>query len=152
MAINLTFVRFQEQHYPEYAAWFSDPELDHQLGPMDEEWLSAILAEKEDEGITWAVLFEQEMVGVIETVFDPQNLMPAAITAIAVKPTRRRQGFARAIFDKILLDDHRKGINCHICYIHQGNAASRNLCEGIGFTAVSEPDNNGYIQYQHIWV
>ena len=147
--MNLIFKRFQREYYAEYAAWFVDPELNHELGPMDEEWLLAILSETEEEGITWAVFREEEFVAVLETKFDPQNILPVAITALAVKPTLRRQGIAKAVLVKLLADQRIKGFGSHLCYIHMGNAASRLLFESSGFVAVSQPDLNGYIEYRH---
>lgn len=84
--MGLCFERFQREYYLEYASWFSDPELNYQLGPMDEDWLSAVLDQEEDEGITWAIFLNLEMVGVVETWFDPQKRLPVGITGIAVKP------------------------------------------------------------------
>ena len=146
--MNLTFKRFGRQHYPEYAAWFIDPELNHALGPMDEEWLDAILAETEEEGITWAVFRDGEFVAVIETRFDPQKVLPAAITALAVKPALRRQGIGRAVLEKLLADHHMQGRGSHLCYIHKDNSASLLLCEGLGFVAVGQPNPHGYVEYR----
>jgi RimJ/RimL family protein N-acetyltransferase len=147
--VNLSFRRFQREDYPEYAAWFVDPELNREMGPMDEEWLNAILAEQEEEGITWAVFRDGEFVAVVETKFDPEKVLPAAITALAVKPSLRRQGIAKATLQKVLTDHRLKGLGSHICYIHQDNAASRLLCADAGFVAVSEPNLHGYIEYRH---
>lgn len=36
--------RFQQEHYAEYAAWFADPELNRHLGPIDQEWIDAVLS------------------------------------------------------------------------------------------------------------
>lgn len=147
--MGLCFERFQREYYLEYASWFSDPELNYQLGPMDEDWLSAVLDQEEDEGITWAIFLNLEMVGVVETWFDPQKRLPVGITGIAVKPAGRRQGLAKAILEKLLWNHYSRGIQSHCAYIKKNNEASRHLFEGLGFKAVSEPDNNGFIEYRH---
>jgi len=148
--MELAFSRFRREYYQEYAAWFSDPELNRQLGPLDEDWLSAVLSEQAAEtGDTWVVFLSMEMVGVVSTVFDPENRFRAGITEIAVKPTRRRQGLAKAILKKLLSDHHDQGIISHVTYIKATNEVSRHLFEGLGFMAQSEPDRNGFIEYRH---
>ena len=49
--MHLEFRRFQEEDYPEYASWFTDPELNRRLGPIDQDWLEAVLCESESEGV-----------------------------------------------------------------------------------------------------
>jgi GNAT superfamily N-acetyltransferase len=147
--MNLHFRRFQWEYYQEYASWFSDPELDRYLGPMGEDWLSAVFSQKAEHGVTWAVFTGTEMVGVIETVFDAPNSLPAGITALAVKPTRCKQGIGGAMLREILLRHCGNGILDHCAYIKTSNEAARQLFEGQGFEPVSEPDKNGYIEYCH---
>lgn len=147
--MDLSFKRFQREYYQEYASWFLDPELNHRLGPMSEYWLSSILSQEEEKGITWVIFLNHEMVGVVETEYDPQQILPVAIKAIAIKPTRRRQGLAKAILEKLLSDHYSKGIQSHCAYIKKTNEASRHLFEGLGFMVVSEPDQNGFIELRH---
>lgn len=70
--------------------WFVDPELDRWLGPLDEEWLGAVLSEKEAEGATWAVFRAGTFVAVAEAVFDSESEL-AVISGLAVKPDLCRQ-------------------------------------------------------------
>ena len=145
----LHYERFKREYYQEYAAWFADPELSCRLGPMDEDWLTAVLSQKAEDGITWAVFSDKKLVSVVEIVFDKRPASQAAITAIAVKPSRRRQGLARAILQQLLEDHHRKGILRHLVYVHHTNEAAQNLFKGLGFAPVSEPDEHGFIEFRH---
>lgn len=145
--MDLSFRRFHQDDYPEYAAWFSDPELNRPLGPMDDDWLAAVLLEG-DLGEMWAVFLNTEMVGVVGAVFDPNHKLPVGITEIAVKAARRRQGLAKAIFEKLLAEHQQRGLTSHMAFIRTTNRASRQLFQGLGFVAVSEPDEHGFIEYR----
>ena len=146
--MSLDFRRFGAEHYDEYAAWFADPDLDCALGPMDHEWLDAVLGQPETEGMTWAVFRGEEMVAVIETVFDPAGKLPPGITGIAVKPTLRRQGIGAAVLAALFARHARRGFSEHLCYISTRNPAGRALAESVGFVATSEPDEHGYIEFR----
>lgn len=117
--MNLEFRRFQKDDFPEYTSWFMDPELDRRLGPIDQEWLDAVLSKKESEGVAWTVLRDKEMVALIETVFDPQGHLPAGIAAIAINPGLRRQGIGTAVLERILHLHYNQGIHEHVAYVTQ---------------------------------
>jgi RimJ/RimL family protein N-acetyltransferase len=147
--MNLEFKPFQREYYAEYASWFADPDLNHQLGPMDEEWLEAILSEPEAAGITWAVFRGPELVAVVETFFDPQNELPAGFSAVAVKPTLRRQGIGSAALQELITRHHNQGFTEHIAYVSTSNPAGRRLIEKAGFVpAASEPNEYGYLEFR----
>jgi len=147
--MKLAFKKFQQAYYPEYAAWFVDPELNRRLGPMDQEWLHAVLAEPEAEGITWAVFRDDELVAVIETVFDPDDQRSAVIMATAVKPTLRRQGLGTAVLQRLLAMHQTKSIDAHLAYVAQDNESARRLIEQVGFVQTTvEPDEHGYLEFQ----
>jgi GNAT superfamily N-acetyltransferase len=148
--MNLEFKRFLREHYSEYASWFVDPELNRHLGPMDWDWLNAVLCESESAGVTWAVLRDSELVAVVETVFDPQNQFPAVISAVAVKPALRRQGIGTAVLQGVLLLDKSKGIVEHIAYVSFDNQAGQRCVERAGFTPITSlPDEHGYLEFRH---
>jgi len=146
----LEFRRFQREHYPEYVSWFSDPELNRQLGPLDNDWLEAVLSEPDSAGITWAVFRGAELIAVVETIFDPQNQLPTVISAIAVKPPLRRQGIGTTVLQQILSLHNSKGIGEHVAYVSIHNSGGRRCVEKAGFVPVTtEPDERGYIKLYH---
>jgi RimJ/RimL family protein N-acetyltransferase len=148
--MNLELRRFRREHYAEYASWFVDHELNHYLGPIDQEWLDDVLSQSESEGITWAVFRDRELVAVVETVSDPENRLPAAITAIATKPGLRRQGIGTTVLRLILSLHKNKGIVEHVAYISIHNTAGQRCIGRAGFEPVtSEPDERGYIEFRH---
>ena len=148
--MKLELKRFQQEYYAEYASWFADPELNHNLGPMDQEWLDVVLSQPEWEGITWAVFHGMELVAVIETVFDPEHRLPAAITALAIKPSHRKQGIGTSVLQQILSFHKSKGIVEHVTYVSIHNPGGRRCVEKAGFMAVTEePNEHGYIMFRH---
>lgn len=57
--MDLELMQFTNEHFAEYASWFADPDLNRQLGPMDDAWLELVLRGGEMPGDeTWAVLRE----------------------------------------------------------------------------------------------
>ena len=148
--MHLEFRRFRREYFAEYAAWFVDPELNRHLGPLDQDWLAAVLAQPESEGVTWAVFRDGEMVAVVETVFDPLRRMPAAITAIATKPDRRLHGIGSTVLREILLLHKRQGFAEHVAYISIDNPAGRACVEKTGFVPVTpQPDECGFLEFRH---
>jgi GNAT superfamily N-acetyltransferase len=122
---NLEIKRFRREDYPEYAAWFVDPELNRHLGPMDLTWLEAVLSQPDAAGATWSVFRETELVAIIETVFDMEHRLPAVIAAFATKPELRRQGIGTQVLQQILLMHRSKGINEHVAYVSIHNPGAR---------------------------
>jgi RimJ/RimL family protein N-acetyltransferase len=148
--MHLELIRFRREHYAEYASWFVDQALNRHLGPIDQEWLDAVLSQPESAGVTWAVFRDGELVAVVETVFDPDNHLPAAITAIAIKPGLRQQGIGTTALRLILSLHKNKGIVEHVAYISIHNTAGQRCFRIVGFVPVkSEPDESGYLEFRH---
>lgn len=151
--MKLEFKKFQQTDYLEYAAWFVEPELNRRLGPMDQDWLDAVLAEPEAEGVTWAIFRNAELVAVVETVFDPTKHLSAVISAIAVKPALRHQGIGTAVLQTLLTMHHTKGIAKHVADVAQDNETARRLLERVGFVlTASELDEHGYLEFRYSYV
>jgi RimJ/RimL family protein N-acetyltransferase len=150
---NLQLKRFQAEHYAEYFAWFADEELNRHLGPMaetDEPWLAAVLAETSSEAATWAVFRGDVMVAVVEAVYDPENAVWAAITAIATRPDLRTQGIGETVLRRILALHQQRGITEHVAYVKLDNEAARRCIEKVGFAAATgEPNEQGYVAFRH---
>ncbi|WP_187360162.1 hypothetical protein [Chitinolyticbacter meiyuanensis] len=53
---------FAASDFPEYCRWFGDAELNAQLGPMDEEWLAYVLADRD--GTQYSVVHDGALVAV----------------------------------------------------------------------------------------
>ena len=82
--MRLNFRRFQAGDFAMYKAWFADPELERWLGPLDDEWLAAVLSERASDRATWLISDGETPVAVIETSLHPENESLAAVTGLAV--------------------------------------------------------------------
>ena len=148
--MDFEFKRFQQEHFDEYASWFVDPELNHLLGPMDQAWLEAVLAQPESEGVTWAVFRGRELVAIAETIFDPEQHRPAVISAVATKPGCRGQGIGSTVLRQLLSLHKDQGLVEHVAYISVHNPAGRGCAAKAGFVPVtSQPDEHGFMEYRH---
>jgi GNAT superfamily N-acetyltransferase len=146
--MQLTFHPFRCDHFPEYAAWFADPVLDRHLGPLDKEWLEAVLDEQEEEGATWAIFRAEEMVAVVGTCFDQECPNHAAITELAVKPALRRHAVGITVLKHLLVLHEQRGIYAHIAFVSIDNLAARRCIERAGFYLHSDnADEHGYLIY-----
>ena len=144
MTTNLVLKRFQPEHYAEYASWFADPELNRRLGPIDADWLEAVLSQPEREGMTWAALRGAELVAVVETALDPERRLPAVITAIATRPALRRQGIGSRVLAQVLALHRSQGIGEHLAFVAADSPGAQRCLEKAGFVrAAPEPDAHG---------
>ena len=117
---------------------------------MDQAWLDAVLSQPESTGVTWEVFRSTEMVAVVETLFDPDRRLPAAITAIATKPGLRQQGIGTTVLQQILSLHKSKGIVKHVTHVSIHNSGGRRCVEKAGLVPVTaEPDERDYIEFRH---
>ena len=148
--MKLELREFRREFYPEYSSWFSDPELNRRLGPMDDAWLEAVTTMPRSAGVTWAVFRDTSLVAVVETMFDPEGHRPTAITAVAVKPALRRQGIGMAALEKVLLIDRSQGMKDHIAFVSHRNEAAQSLLKKAGFVKSSDiPDEHDLFEFRH---
>lgn len=146
----LVFRRFRDANYAEYASWFADPDLNRWLGPMDTDWLDAVLSEPEAEGVTWAVFRNGELVSVVETCFDPNERSAAYLRGLATRPSVRDQGIGTAVIRQLLDCHARQSITKHTTYISIHNAGSIRFFERLGFVRTPTPPNDhGYAAWVH---
>jgi RimJ/RimL family protein N-acetyltransferase len=153
--MDLEFKKFQQEYYADYYSWFTDPMLNRELGPMEqdtleEEWLTSTLAESDSEGITWAIFRNNKLVAVAEVFFDPGDSDRAHIRSIAVQPALRGQGLGVGVLQHILKLNYRRGIHRHTALIMPANFASQRCFAKVGFKTLSaEPNEQGYIEFEH---
>lgn len=81
------------------AAWFADPVLDRELGPLDDDWLEYVLAEAE--GAQLVLSDADGPVALVGCVWDPDGI-EHGITDIAVDPARRGERIGRRAVDAVV--------------------------------------------------
>ena len=144
--MELEFRRFQKKDFQAYALWFTDPEQDRWLGPLDREWLEAVLSEGE-EGVTWTVFRDEVFVAVAETAFDPEGGR-AAVTTLQPNPASQT-GYRYDCFEELLDWHRREGVRKHIAFVHEDNRTARRCLERVGFELSSaQPNEYGYLEFR----
>lgn len=94
MAGEVTLRRFSEADWPWLRDWYADPQLDEQLGPIDEAWLHHVLSEHD--GVELVACDGDVPVAVVGCVWGTSDDPDHVITDLAVDPGRRREGWASA--------------------------------------------------------
>jgi len=100
--------KFTKDHFQAYSQWFSDSYLNDQLGPIDQEWLEAVL----EDGLHYAFILNEKLVVVIGLVLPDDTHPFYVITDISTHPDHRRIGFASIALD--LLISQLNNENCAI--------------------------------------
>ena len=145
--MDLEFKQFTKEHFAEYASWFTDPDLNHRLGPMDDAWLELVTRGGELPGDeTWAVLRDGELVAVVEALVEADSPGSYTIGAVATKPALRGQGIGTLSLQHVLDVHKSRGIVHHIARVSVDNVAGQRCAAKAGFMpASSAPDQHGYI-------
>ena len=147
--MQLSFRQFQVGDFAEYKAWFADPELERWLGPLDDEWLAAVLSKRAADGATRLVLDGNAFVAVVETSLHPENESLAAVTGLAVNPDLRGQGIGKAVLREVLALHRREGRLEHLAYIREDNETARRCFERSGFVPVTlTPNGEGFLEFR----
>jgi RimJ/RimL family protein N-acetyltransferase len=146
--MDLEIRPFARTDFAEYGSWFADPDLNRNLGPMDDGWLEpAVSGGEVADDETWAVLRDGQLVAVVEALVDTNDRSSYMISAAATKPALRGQGIGTAAL-KHVLDLHKsRGILKHAAKVSVDNTAGQRCAAKAGFVPLnSEPDQYGYIE------
>ncbi len=95
----MLWTRFDRSHFEQYLSWYKDPELNRWLGPMDEEWLDAVM--NEEDGIQYAIFDNDEFVAVLGITYGSEQQPFTVITDIAINPAQRRKGIGSRILAEL---------------------------------------------------
>lgn len=149
MQLELDFILFEKADFPEYLSWYKDPDLNKQLGPMEEndEWLSTL---DNEEGCTYSVFQHKKLVAVIGIVFPDTDYPHYCITNIAIKPTLRSKGIGKKVVEKIMqLHQPKKG-QSWIAHVDEKNPRAKLFFENNGWKCTTLPaKNNGMFMFEY---
>src|SRR5215470_3735472 len=96
---ELQFCKFAQEDFPEYKSWYVDPELNRQLGPIDDEWLAYVL--NEQDGVEYSIFRDQELVAVLGIKLPDEKRPDYVVTDLAVKPSLRGQRIGSRTLQKL---------------------------------------------------
>lgn len=133
---------FLREDFEWFAPWFADPELDAQLGPIDAEWLEAVLGDTRGEQL---VAEESdgpragEAVAVIGLVWAGPGHPEITVSDLAVRPELRRSGVARRVLDALSERDFSDPGHGLLAYVDPENPAAQALFTGLGWAHTPPP-------------
>jgi diamine N-acetyltransferase len=90
----------------------------------------------------WALVADGEVVGFVETAFDPGDAS-WCIGGVVVDAAQQGRGIGRAAM-QVLVDDLRSRPGCRLVAltVHEDNAAARALYRSLGFAETGERDDD----------
>lgn len=122
--------------FEEYRRWYEDPELNERLGPMDDEWLEAVMADRE--GAECVCLDNGRMVAVVGLAVDPEQ-EAWVISDIAVDPALRRQGLGRRAIEAVLAQPQFDIRSTWLAYVVPDNPAAHHFFTSLGWSETRKP-------------
>nr|WP_314428835.1 GNAT family N-acetyltransferase [uncultured Brevundimonas sp.] len=126
---------FEAADFPAYRAWYADAELDAHLGPMDEDWLTFVLADKD--GRQFSYLAQEKLVAVIGVAPDP-DLDAWVVTDIAVDPALRGLGWAGRALTSLMRDEALGARPRRLAYVMSDNPGARRFFTAQGWRCITE--------------
>lgn len=143
METPYNFRRFKAEDFAEYKLWFQDALLQRELGPMDDEWLDAVLNEKD--GCEYSVVRNRELVAVIGVKFPQAEHPDFYLTDFAIKPSLRGKGFGSQILAELLQLHPIKPHQTWRGFVSCGNEQAKGFFRKNGWVIGSEPDDHGMV-------
>jgi ribosomal protein S18 acetylase RimI-like enzyme len=128
---------FKANDFPIYRSWFSDEELNAALGPMDQEWLSHILEDKQ--GGQFVLEAEGQIRAVVGVIWPRTKSERAVITDIAADPNQRRKGFGRTALALLLQSSQGKSFQW-MAYVDVSNTKAQAFFTCLGWQAGKATD------------
>lgn len=127
--------------------WFSDPELNLRLGPMDEEWLNRVLSDRT--GAQYSFFSSGKLVAVAGVLFPDAEHDCHYLTDIAVKPDFRWRGIGARVLSKLLMHSELRQAHKWRASVSVGNLAGLRLLESTGWQRLSiQNDRDKLIMFE----
>jgi len=117
--------------------WYTDPVLDRELGPLDEDWLEFVLADHD--GAQLVVEEDGEPVALVGVAWG-HDALPHAITDLAVAPERRREGLGRRVVHAVQGGERIPEERAWEAYVDPGNAPAAAFFLSIGWSPLGLDD------------
>lgn len=127
----IELLSFAESDFPEYQAWYLDAALNQALGPMDEEWLAAVLAEVPP--AQFSLWVDGELSAVCGIVRGEGAEADWVVTDLAVRPDLRGRGLGRLALIEILRREYAPG-RTWSAYVEPGNVPAQRFFASLGWS------------------
>lgn len=129
---------FSLDDWPWVQEWFQDALLDRELGPMDTDWLDAVLAERN--GIQLVATTEDRPVALIGCAWGSDQDQSHYITDIAVAPFMRGQGVGTQALELVTAWPGHPPIGKWTAFVNPRNIPAQSLLRKNNWQAVGVSD------------
>lgn len=144
---TMDFRPFERRDFNSYLAWFDDVNLNHQLGPMNKEWLEHVMACPKP--VQYSLFQNQELVAVTGIEYPKLGQRTWFITDIAVDPKRKRQGFAKNSLQCII--DHFASTEEHplkwVAWVDTDNEPAKKFFRSLGWLKSESTSSENLYQF-----
>lgn len=123
-------------------AWYQDPLLNEELGPLDHAWLDHVLTDKG--GKQYCIFAGSEPIAVIGTVWAKHPQAANTLSDIAVNPMFRGQGLGASALNLML--DH-TGLTHWVAYVCQDNIRAQHFFTKNGWQSEEPSASDGMLVY-----
>jgi len=150
-AKDIQYRKFRKSDFQKYKDWFSDPETNKWLGPLDADWLDYVL--KDTTGAQFCFTSSNALIAVAGVHF-PNNTHPYyVITDIAVRPNLRAQGLGLRILSLLQTMPALQTVSFWRANVSSTNDAAIHLFEKSNWTRLkSKTSNDGMIIFENLLV
>jgi len=135
-ASYIQYHKFRKSDFSAYQSWFSDPELNQQLGPIDKDWLDYIL--NDATGVQYCFTHFDALIAVVGISNPTIERQDYVVTDIAVRPDLRRQGLGRIILHLLPSMMKRGPAKLWRAYVNPDNRAAIQLFESSGWARMEK--------------
>lgn len=138
---------FEKKDFEAYRSWYADPNLNRELGPMDQQWLEHVMDEMPRR--QYSFIEDEVLAAVIGTEGPKPNEIAWFITDIAVHPERKRNGIATRALN-LLIEEHREHSTCPeswIAWVDAKNIAALKFFRRLGWNHSEHPDAENMFQF-----
>lgn len=133
----MRYARFQQADFAEYRQWFSDPDLNKHLGPMDHAWLDYVLTDTT--GMELSCFQGGELVAVVGICYPTAEHATYVITDLAVNPALRGTGIGRTVLEQLVRADELAATPVWLAYVMADNPGAKAFFERLGWTCIAVP-------------
>lgn len=145
--MTLRFSQFSIDDFTEYKSWFVDPELNAELGPMDDKWLQAVITEHN--GVEYSVFDEVGLIGVVGILFPDIEHPAYYITDIAIRPNAKKMGIGTQILRQLMSMHQLENGQCWKAFVDYENQPAIIFFKKNGWSCLSQkPDDHGMLEFE----
>ena len=137
--------RFTQDDFAQYRSWYADLALNEQLGPMDEDWLTAVLGK--EEGMQYSYFESERLVAVLGISFHPVELA-WVFTDIAVDPALKRRGIGQRALQAVMAAESREHGDSWMAYVMPDNLPACRFFSAQGWQRMAPAPDDEMLAYR----